>query len=225
MPNIRILLTRLRAHFRQIDFAATIGHCDHVINTRLIAALTFCCAPLLAPSVGLVWPASLPVPSAATGGVAGEQGPGAKRSVMAATGISRVIDFRTDQGTLMSVDTSPDGRWIVFDLLGHIYRISAAGGLAQCLTQGSGVALNMHPRFSPDGREIAFVSLCAHARSRLASSKRRGLEAAAAGDPNSTAAERDVSVLRVIDFSQRCATLFLHFHHGAGGGLDLRDRF
>lgn len=58
----------------------------------------------------------------------------------------------------MSVDASPDGRWIVFDLLGHIYRMPVAGGLAQCLTQGSGVALNMHPRFSPNGREIAFVS-------------------------------------------------------------------
>jgi Tol biopolymer transport system component len=130
-----------------------------VINTRLVTALIFCCATVLAPSVGLVSAGSLSLPSAAaTGGVVGDQGPGAKRSVMAATGISRLIDFRTDQGTLMSVDTSPDGRWIVFDLLGHIYRMSAAGGLTQCLTQGSGVALNMHPRFSPDGREIAFVS-------------------------------------------------------------------
>jgi Tol biopolymer transport system component len=129
-----------------------------VINTRLVAAVILCGAPLLAPSVGVGQPASLPLPSAASGGVAGDQGAGAKQSVMAASGISRLIEFRTDQGTLMSVDTSPDGRWIVFDLLGHIYRMSAAGGAAQCLTQGSGVALNMHPRFSPDGREIAFVS-------------------------------------------------------------------
>ncbi len=129
-----------------------------MINTRLIAAVTFGCVSLLTLPVGFVWSASLPDPAAASGGVGGDQGAAAKRSVMAATGISRVIDFRTDQGTLMSVDTSPDGRWIVFDLLGHIYRMSAAGGLAQCLTQGSGVALNMHPRFSPDGREIAFVS-------------------------------------------------------------------
>ena len=123
-----------------------------------MAALIFCCATLPRLSVGLVQPASEPSPSAVTDGVAGDQGSGAQRSVMAATGNSRLIDFRTDQGTLMSVDTSPDGRWIVFDLLGHIYRMSAAGGLAQCLTQGSGVALNIYPRFSPDGREIAFVS-------------------------------------------------------------------
>ena len=98
------------------------------------------------------------MPPTAADGVEGDQGLGALRSVMAATGIPRAIDFRTDQGTLMSVDASPDGRWIAFDLLGHIYRMPAAGGHALCLTQGSGVALNMHPRFSPDGREIAFVS-------------------------------------------------------------------
>jgi len=73
-------------------------------------------------------------------------------------GKTRVIDFTVDQGTYMSVDPSPDGRWIVFDLLGHVYRIPAAGGTAENLTAGSGIALNYHPRVSPDGREIAFVS-------------------------------------------------------------------
>jgi Tol biopolymer transport system component len=102
--------------------------------------------------------ASTAVPSQVDRGVSGDQGVGAKPTVMAATGMPRVIDFRTDEGTLMSVDVSPDGRWIAFDLLGHIYRMPATGGRAQCLTQGSGVALNMQPRFSPDGREIAFVS-------------------------------------------------------------------
>lgn len=70
----------------------------------------------------------------------------------------REIDFTTREGTWMSVDLSPDGKWIVFDLLGHIYRLPAAGGEAECLTQASGVALNIHPRFSPDGGRIAFVS-------------------------------------------------------------------
>jgi Tol biopolymer transport system component len=117
-----------------------------------VAAAVCCCAALSGRPVGAG------VVSDADGGATGDQGPGAKQSVMAATGVVRVIDFRTDEGTLMSVDASPDGRWIVFDLLGHIYRLPAAGGIAQCLTQGSGVALNMHPRISPDGREIAFVS-------------------------------------------------------------------
>ena len=45
----------------------------------------------------------------------------------------------------MSVDLSPDGKWIVFDLLGHVYRVAAAGGEAECLTQSSGVAMNYPP--------------------------------------------------------------------------------
>ena len=73
-------------------------------------------------------------------------------------GTTREIDFVTREGTWMSVDLSADGQWIVFDLLGHIYRVAAAGGEAECLTQSSGVAVNYHPRFSPDGKTIAFVS-------------------------------------------------------------------
>lgn len=73
-------------------------------------------------------------------------------------GETRTIDFTTTEGTWMSVDLSPDGTWIAFDLLGHIYRIPAEGGEAVALTQGSGIAVNFHPRISPDGRHIAFVS-------------------------------------------------------------------
>ncbi len=73
-------------------------------------------------------------------------------------GTVREIDFLTDQGTWMSLDISPDGRWIIFDLLGHIYRVPSAGGDAELLTRDSGIALNFHPRYSPDGRQIAFVS-------------------------------------------------------------------
>ena len=75
-----------------------------------------------------------------------------------ARGKTRDVDFTTSEGTWMSVDLSPDGQWIVFDLLAHVYRVPAEGGNAQCLTQNSGAALNFHPRISPDGKSIAFVS-------------------------------------------------------------------
>ena len=73
-------------------------------------------------------------------------------------GTTREIDFTTSEGTWMSADVSPDGSWIAFDLLGHIYRMPATGGEASVLTQNSGVALNFQPRISPDGRTIAFIS-------------------------------------------------------------------
>ncbi|MBX6363740.1 MAG: PD40 domain-containing protein [Gemmatimonadetes bacterium] len=78
--------------------------------------------------------------------------------VTLARGKTREIDFTTSEGTWMAVDISPDGQWIVFDLLGHIYRIPATGGKAEALTQNSGVALNYQPRYSPDGKTIAFIS-------------------------------------------------------------------
>lgn len=78
--------------------------------------------------------------------------------VTRARGTTREIDFTTSEGTWMSVDLAPDGSWIVFDLLGHIYRMPASGGEATVLTQSSGVALNFQPRISPDGRTIAFIT-------------------------------------------------------------------
>ncbi len=58
----------------------------------------------------------------------------------------------------MALSLSPDGKWIAFDLSGQIYRMPASGGKAGCLTQDSGIALNMQPRYSPDGKTIAFIS-------------------------------------------------------------------
>jgi imidazolonepropionase-like amidohydrolase/Tol biopolymer transport system component len=71
-------------------------------------------------------------------------------------GPSSSIDISTREGTWMSVDVSPDGNTIVFDLLGDIYAVPAAGGRAKALS--SGMEWDMQPRFSPDGRHIAFIS-------------------------------------------------------------------
>src|ERR1039458_4671419 len=71
---------------------------------------------------------------------------------------ARNMDFTTNEGTWMSVDITRDGQWVVFDLLGHVYRLPAAGGQAECLTQNSGIAVNFQPRISPDGKLIAFIS-------------------------------------------------------------------
>ena len=69
---------------------------------------------------------------------------------------ARTISFETVEGTWMSVDVSPDGQTLVFDLLGDLYSLPIAGGRATALT--SGPAYDLHPRFSPDGKAIAFTS-------------------------------------------------------------------
>jgi Tol biopolymer transport system component len=66
------------------------------------------------------------------------------------------ISIDTNEGTWMSLDVSPDGREIVFDLLGDLYVMPIEGGEASALT--SGFAWDMQPRYSPDGRFIAFTS-------------------------------------------------------------------
>lgn len=68
----------------------------------------------------------------------------------------RVVEFSTNEGTWMSLDVSPDGQHIVFDLMGDIYRIPMSGGKAEQLTDG--MAFDTHPRYSPDGKYVLFTS-------------------------------------------------------------------
>src|SRR5687767_6346141 len=62
---------------------------------------------------------------------------------------TRTARFTTTEVTWMSVDVSPDGRSVVFDLLGDIYTMPITGGSATRIT--SGPAFDQQPRYSPDG--------------------------------------------------------------------------
>jgi Tol biopolymer transport system component len=68
----------------------------------------------------------------------------------------REVKFTTEEGTWMSVDVSPDGKTIAFDLMGDIYTMPIEGGKATPIT--TGMAYETHPRFSPDGEKILFTS-------------------------------------------------------------------
>ena len=69
---------------------------------------------------------------------------------------ARWAEFTTSEGTWISLDVSPDGQTIVFDMLGDLYAMPISGGTAVRLTEGMGH--DMQPRFSPDGERIVFVS-------------------------------------------------------------------
>ncbi|MEO8451446.1 MAG: hypothetical protein ABI647_16755, partial [Gemmatimonadota bacterium] len=69
---------------------------------------------------------------------------------------TKLLEFTATEGTWVSVDVSPDGQWIAFDLLGTLYEMPVAGGDARPLTHGR--AYDQFPRYSPDGKKILFTS-------------------------------------------------------------------
>jgi Tol biopolymer transport system component len=68
----------------------------------------------------------------------------------------RTASFTATKGSWISLDVSPDGQTIVFDLLGDLYTLPIGGGKATALT--TGLAYDAQPRFSPDGKKVVFVS-------------------------------------------------------------------
>ncbi|WP_157218153.1 amidohydrolase family protein [Flavisphingomonas formosensis] len=69
---------------------------------------------------------------------------------------ARRLRFDTDRGTWMSLDVTPDGKTILFDMLGDLYAMPAGGGRATALSNG--LPFDTQPTVSPDGRHIVFVS-------------------------------------------------------------------
>ncbi len=112
------------------------------------AALLLLVAPALAQTPS-------PAPEAAAKPDAKPEGP--KWDVRnPPTGYSRDLKLDVTEGTWMSLDVSPDGQEVVFDLMGDLYVLPIAGGEARAIA--SGISWDMQPKYSPDGKQIAFTS-------------------------------------------------------------------
>jgi Tol biopolymer transport system component/imidazolonepropionase-like amidohydrolase len=114
------------------------------LSPLLALAALLCAAPALAQGQG---------PDTGNGAARAARNPMQNGLPLAPT---RSLEFTATEGSWMSVDVSPDGSTLVFDLLGDIYTMPARGGRATPLT--TGMALDAQPRFSPDGTKIVFTS-------------------------------------------------------------------
>lgn len=68
----------------------------------------------------------------------------------------REVPISVEEGTWMNLDVSPDGQTLAFDLLGDIYTMPISGGTPTRISEG--LPYETQPRFSPDGKRIAFTS-------------------------------------------------------------------
>ncbi|CAN5791071.1 amidohydrolase family protein [soil metagenome] len=108
-------------------------------------------ALLCALVVGSFCPGALEAQTPARSG-----GSGAAQTASLPLEPGRTLSFTAREGSWMSVDVSPDGSTIIFDLLGDLYTLPMAGGTATRFTHGMG--FDSQPRFSPDGRRVVFIS-------------------------------------------------------------------
>lgn len=140
------------------------------------------------------------------------------------------VNIDTTETTWSNVTVSPDGKTLVFDMLGDIYSVAIGGGEATALTHG--IEWNFQPRFSPDGKYIAFVS-------DRAGGDNLWVMNADGSDPHAVSDEAehivhnpswspdgDYLVGRKAYYSTRsiAAGEIWMFHHGGGNGVNLVER-
>lgn len=132
---------------------------------------------------------------------------------------ARTVEFETDEATWISLDISPDGETIIFELLGDIYTMPATGGAATALVTGMG--FQSQPVYSPDGSQIAFLSDQGGSENLYIANadgtKPRKLSSMGSGDAMSPAWSADGNYIYVSQVSNGIGANEIWMYHRHGG--------
>ncbi|MDH5380523.1 MAG: amidohydrolase family protein [Cyclobacteriaceae bacterium] len=139
----------------------------------------------------------------------------------------RTFSIETDEISWMSVDVSPDGLTIAFDLLGDIYTMPLIGGEAKKIT--SGMPFDSQPRFSPDGKKMLYTSDKSGGEGvwemNLETMEDRQITSGNFDRFQSPEYSPDGKYIIVSKAGLRSGTLKLHMYHVDGGtGAELMDK-
>ncbi|QOI96747.1 MAG: PD40 domain-containing protein [Flammeovirgaceae bacterium] len=137
---------------------------------------------------------------------------------------ARKIKIKTNEGSWMSLDVSPDGKTIVFDLLGDLYLLPITGGKAQPFMKG--MAFDSHPRFSPDGKSILFISDRSGGENvwHFSLDKKDSTQVTKGNNDNYQSAEWTPDGQYIVASKGRLNLKLWLFHKDGGGGAQLISR-
>lgn len=134
---------------------------------------------------------------------------------------ARKVKIKSTEGSWISLDVSPDGKTIVFDLLGDIYLLPFAGGKARPFLKD--MSFESHPKFSPDGKHILVVSDRSGGENvwRFALDRKDSLQITKGNTDNIQSAEWTPDGQYVVASKGRRNLKLWLFHKDGGGGAQL----